>query len=205
MTSNPLKIANVFNNDFSSTGKITQSKIMFSNKNYTDYLHDENFSFFFITPADSEEVITIISSLSDKKSSGPNSIPTRILKLLKKDISTQLVDIFKISFSWRIYPTPLKIGKIIPIHKKDSKPECSNYGPIAVLSNINKISKKLKHKSLLNLLDKNKLIYSLQLGFRQNYLTSYALIHLTKTIKILLIKVYLAVVFLLISKKLSTQ
>ena len=108
MTSNPLKIANVFNNDFSSIGKITQSKIMFSNKNYTDYLHDENFSFFFITPADSEEVITIISSLSDKKSSGPNSIPTRILKLLKKDTSTQLVDIFNHSFSLGIYPTPLK-------------------------------------------------------------------------------------------------
>ena len=29
----------------------------------------------------------------------------------------------------------------------------------------------------------NKVIYSLQFGFRQNYLTSYALIHLTETIK----------------------
>ena len=205
MTGDQLKIANVFNSYFSSIGEKTQSKVRFSDKNYTDYLHGGNFNSFFITPTDSEEVISIISSLSDNKSSGPNSIPTRILKLLKKDISTQLVDIFKISFSWRIYPTPLKIGKIIPIHKKDSKPECSNYGPIAVLSNINKISKKLKHQRLLNLLDKNKLIYSLQLGFRQNYLTSYALIHLTKTIKILLIKVYLTVVFLLISKKFSTQ
>ena len=43
-----------------------------------------------------KEVISIISSLSDNKSSGPNSIPTRILKLLKKDISTQLVDIFNL-------------------------------------------------------------------------------------------------------------
>ena len=42
---------------------------------------------------DSEEVISIISSLNDNKSSGPNSIPTRLLELLKKDISTQLVDI----------------------------------------------------------------------------------------------------------------
>ena len=39
------------------------------------------------------------------------------------------------------------------------------------------------HKRLSNFLDKNKLIYSLQFGFRQNYSTSYALIHLTKTIK----------------------
>ena len=39
------------------------------------------------------------------------------------------------------------------------------------------------YKRLSNFLDKNKLIYSLQVGFRQNYLTSYALIHLTETIK----------------------
>ena len=39
------------------------------------------------------------------------------------------------------------------------------------------------HRRLSNFLDKNKLIYSLQFGFRQNYSTSYALIHLTETIK----------------------
>ena len=71
---------------------------------------------FFITPTGSQEIISIISSLSDNKSSGPNSIPTRILILLKKDISTQLVDIFNLSFSSEIYPTPLKTAKLIPIH-----------------------------------------------------------------------------------------
>ena len=40
-----------------------QSKIRFSNKNCTDYLHGENFNSFFITPTDIEEVISIISSL----------------------------------------------------------------------------------------------------------------------------------------------
>ena len=71
------------------------------------------------------------------------------------------------------------------------------------------------HKRLSNFLDKNKLIYSLQFGFRQNYSISYALIHLTETIKqsldqgLFLLYVYFcciaAVVFLWISKKLSTQ
>ena len=35
------------------------------------------------------------------------------------------------------------------------------------------------YNRLSNFLDKNKLIYSLQFGFRQNYSTSYALINLT--------------------------
>ena len=39
------------------------------------------------------------------------------------------------------------------------------------------------HKRLSKLLDKKKLIYSLEFGFRQNYSTSYALIHLNETIK----------------------
>ena len=39
------------------------------------------------------------------------------------------------------------------------------------------------HKRVSNFLDKKKLIYPLQFGFRQNYSTSYALTHLTETIK----------------------
>ena len=82
-----------------------------------------------------------------------------------------------------MYPTPLKTAKVIPIHKKDLKLECSNYRPIALLSNIEKILEELMHKRLSNFLDINKLIYSLQFGFRQNYSNSYVLIHLTETIK----------------------
>ena len=171
LTSDPLKIANVFNNYFSSIGEKTQSKTRFSNKNYTDYFHGENFDSFFSTPTDSQEVISAISSLSGNKSSGPNSI------------STQPVDIFNLSFSSGIYSTPLKTAKVIPIHKKDSKLEFSNYRPITRLSNNDKTLEKLMYKRLSNILDKNKLIYSLQFGFRQNYSTSYALMHLTGTIK----------------------
>ena len=46
LKSDPLKIANVFNNYFSSIGEKAPSKTRFSNKNYTDYLHGENFNSF---------------------------------------------------------------------------------------------------------------------------------------------------------------
>ena len=42
LTSDPLKIADVFNNYFSSVGEKAQSKIRFSNKTYTDYLQGDN-------------------------------------------------------------------------------------------------------------------------------------------------------------------
>ena len=78
----------------------------------------ENVNSFSITPTDSEEIISIISSLNDNKSSGPNSIPTRVLKLLKKDISKQLADIFSLTFSSGVCHTPFKIVKVIATYKK---------------------------------------------------------------------------------------
>ena len=45
---------------------------------------------FFLAPIDNK--ISSISSLDSHKSSGPNNIPVKILKLLKNDISQQLSD-----------------------------------------------------------------------------------------------------------------
>ena len=61
-----------------------------------------------------------------------------ILKLLKNNISTQLADVFKISFCTGIFPSMLKIAKVVLVRKKDSKLDFSNYCPISLLSNIEK-------------------------------------------------------------------
>ena len=68
----------------------------------------------------------MISSLDSNKSTGPNSLPTKILKLLKNYISTQLFNIFNISFSTGFFPSMLKIAKVVPIGKKYSKLDYSN-------------------------------------------------------------------------------
>ena len=131
----------------------------------------------------------MISKLNKNKSTGPNSLPTKILKLLKNDISSQLADIFNISFSSGIFSLHLKIAKIIPIHKKESKLICSNYRPTSLLSNLDKILEKLMYSRV----DKNRLIYSLQFGFRQHYSTSYALLHMIGIIMKALDVVYLLI------------
>ena len=61
----------------------------------------------------------MISSLDSNKSTGPNSLPTKILKLLK-------INIFNISFSTGFFPSMLKIAKVVPIGKKYSKLDYSN-------------------------------------------------------------------------------
>ena len=68
-----------------------------------------------ITLTDSTVVFSIIFSLKLNKSDGPNSIPTKIAKLLNKDISDQVAILFGQSFSSGIFLSLLKTNKIIPI------------------------------------------------------------------------------------------
>ena len=80
----------------------------------------------------------LISSLNSNKSVRPNSIPRRILKLLKNDISTQLADIFNILFSTGVFLTILKVAKVALLHKKDFTMDFPHYHPSLLLSNIEK-------------------------------------------------------------------
>ena len=74
------------------------------------------------------------------------------------------------------------IFNLIPIHKKESKLKYSYHRPISLLSNLDKILEKLMYNKIYDFLEKSKLTYSLQFGFRQHYSTSYALLNLTESI-----------------------
>ena len=181
--SNPMAISNIFNNYFSSIAGKTKLNISFSHKHFSNFLKNRSNISFFISPTDKSEIENIISSLDSNKSVGPNSIPTKILKLLKNDISSQLSEIFNISFSSGVFPSILKTAKVILVHKKDSKLDFSNYRPISLLSNVEKILEKLMYNRILKFFSDNNLIYSLQFGFRQKYSTVHALINLTESIR----------------------
>ena len=84
---------------------MTQAKIKHSHKKYTDYLTNENLDTFFLSPTKKEEIIFIIlSSLDINKSSGPYSIPSKVLNMFKYDISEQLADFFNLSFTTGNFP-----------------------------------------------------------------------------------------------------
>ena len=91
---NPYDIANTFNNYFASIAETTKKSIKYSHK----HLSNESSSTIFLQPTDKEEAANMISSLNSNKASGPNSIPYRILFLLKNEISQQLADFFNLSF-----------------------------------------------------------------------------------------------------------
>ena len=90
--------------------------------------------------------------------------------------------LFNLSFSSGIFPDKLKIAKILPVFKKGSKLECSNYRPISLLSNLDKVIEKLMRKRLMEFLNEQKIIYCKQYGFRKGFSTAHAKINLIDNI-----------------------
>ena len=82
-----------------------------------------------------------------------------------------------------VFSSVLKTAKVVPVFKNDSKLDYSNYRPISLLSNIEKILEKLMYKRLYTILNGNNIIYNLQFGFRQQYYPSLALINITENIR----------------------
>ena len=80
----PYDIANTFNNYFASIAETTKKSIKYSHKQFSGYLSIESISTLFLQPTDREKIVNIITSLNSNKAFGPNSIPYRILFLLKK-------------------------------------------------------------------------------------------------------------------------
>ena len=77
------EIKNAFNNYFSNIALDIQSSINYSAKDFHEFLPPLNIESFFLSPNDKSEIISIISALVSQKSSGPNSIPINISKLMK--------------------------------------------------------------------------------------------------------------------------
>ena len=59
---------------------------------------------FTLRPTTSDEVIKLISSISDKKATGLDQIPSKLLKLSAPIVSKSLCDIFNLSIQTAIFP-----------------------------------------------------------------------------------------------------
>ena len=172
----PREMTNSFNTYYTSVAEDILQKRNEGVNLHTD-LKNTVCNTFAIYECDRTEVENIISSLNPRKATGPNSIPTDILHL-KKDKLT----IFNISMNTGVYPDLLKLYKTTPVYKKGLKVDLSNYRPISLLSNLNKILEKLMFNRLYKYLEDQNCIYNLQFGFRKKHSTSHALTAITESI-----------------------
>ena len=118
----PASIVNHFNHFFTNVGPETEKSVpRVPNKCPSIYLKNRNAYDLIITHISEEEVLDLINSLANK-SSGPASIPLRLLKLVADLIVAPLCYIINISFSTGVFPNILKVAKVVPRHKGGSTP-----------------------------------------------------------------------------------
>ena len=98
------------------------------------------------------------------------------ITVLSKSHKWYLADILNISFSTGLYPSKLKIAKIIPIFKQDDDTDASNYRPIALLSNFDRVFEKTVFKRMEYFIEQKNLLTLSQYGFRKAHSTQHAIL-----------------------------
>ena len=98
-------------------------------------------------------------------------------------VSPHLSRIINLSITTGTHPDRLKLVNAILIFKKGSRLVISNYRPISLLSNLNKIFEKIMYARIYSFIEDNSSLYPLQYGFRANHSTTHALINITEKIR----------------------
>ena len=119
-------------------------------------------------------------ALKNSKSSGPNSIPTNILKEFHETISIHLSTLINKSFTTGIFLNMCKTATVVPIFKSETQLLCHKYRPMSFLSNTGKIIEKLIQLRLDLFLEAPNCYYPFQFGFRLNFSTNNILISIVE-------------------------
>ena len=116
-------------------------------------------------PSSTDEIAQLIENLNDKKTVRSNGVEIKFIKYCKSIISPVISGLFNLCVNKGVFPNCLKIAEIIPIYKKGDINEATNYRPIALLSQFNKLMEKMIFSRLYSYLEKKQLLNDNQFGF----------------------------------------
>ena len=179
----PTSIANSFNNFFANVGPNTEKSVpKVPHISPSFYLRNRVQLDFVIAHISEQDILDIITALPIK-STGPASVPIKLLKLVADIIVVPLCRIINLSFTTGVFPDILKVAKVIVLHKGGSTQDMNNYRPISLLSIFDKIIEKLMHARLYEFLELHNVLFLNQFGFRKFHSTSHSLVEITEVIK----------------------
>lgn len=167
----PISVADAFNQHFSSVCRLRPSDFSYSN-HVNSTVSNRSFSFSSILPTEVQQSIAEIKSGS---STGPDGLEIKFLKMASHVLSYPLCDLFNLSLSTCTVPIMWKCAKVIPLHKSGDPLESNNYRPISIISNVAKIFEKIIFKRLFNYINESSILSPCQSGFRPNFSTTTVL------------------------------
>ena len=111
----------------------------------------------------------------NKKATRTYDIETKFIKYAIPVISIFESDLFNFCLIEGVYPDSLKVAEVIPIFKKGKQDKATNYRPISLLSQFNKIFEKLLYSRIYSYLVRYDLLNNYKFGFRKNSSTNFAI------------------------------
>ena len=174
-------MSNKFNDYFINIGSTLAAQIPTSGPSFKRYLLEANTESIFLTPTDEQEIRKIIL---DTRNSAPghDKITSKVIKPIIDILTTPLTYITNLSFTEGVFPSELKIAQVLPLYKSNDPMLFNNYRPISLLPYFSKLFERLMYNRLINFIEKHKLLYQYQFGFRRNHFTFMALVILLENI-----------------------
>ena len=127
-----------------------------------------------------QEVLNILNSLDGNKSTGPDEIPVKLLKLIALLIAKPLSELFNKSLAEGRCPSRFKEANIKTIFKNKGSPSDHKcYRPISILSALSKIFEKIVYRNIYEHATEYSLLTDKQSGYRQHHSTEQQLLYLT--------------------------
>ena len=122
------------------------------------------------------KVTRLLKNLKKSKSTSIDGLDNFCVKAASEIIAQPVHHIVTLSLMQRKFPSAWKLSKIIPLYKKDSKLDCKNYRPVAILSPLSKILEKLVYEQIYGYFARNRIFHPNLHGFRKNHSTQTALL-----------------------------
>ena len=172
-----------FNNHFASIGKSLATSISDDNNNdkFLDYLKNPCSSSIYLQSTPPQEVINLINSLKSNKAGGHDDILPYFLKISGYIIALPLSLILNCCITAGIFPSKLKLAKVVPVYKKGPTDQLTNYRPISLLPSLSKVFERIIRNRLLSFFTCMNTIVPSQYGFRHNRSTIHAMLDLITT------------------------
>lgn len=172
----PEEIANKFNSYFTEIAQNLAKNIPDPLSPLESYLSPPITNSFGLEDTTSEEIIKLNQTIRLSHSKGIDDIDPFVASPSINIIAQPLSEIVNCSFNTGIFPSALKIAKVVPIFKRGERSDVANYRPISVLPYFAKIFEKLMYKRLSSFLEKSSILYPSQHGFQAGHSPSLPLL-----------------------------
>ena len=94
------------------------------------------------------EVEKCLKELKNGKSPGPDGLPVSVFKNCRQSLSGPLTDIFNSALQTGVFPVKWKLANVIPVLKKGSRFQVTNYRPISLLCIMSKVFESVLHRRM---------------------------------------------------------